>query len=168
MSLCFEWKNIQISYQEELLVIEAKIDCGPDKNATRRNVHIVLHFGNCCIEMATLTQLIYIRSILQYFTQSYWKRRNKTGSIEERFRLKKELQTGELWIGFTTRQKGFSPGKSESGLITLNIEATDGHNKFTDYFDCQEVMMLEMAFSKAIGLLATDIDSSKWKVQKFR
>ena len=168
MPLCFEWKKIQISFQEELLVIEAKVDCGPDKNSIKRNVQIGLCFGNCSVERATITQIIYIRSIFQYFTQSYWKRRNKAGSIEEHYKLKKELQAGELWIGFTTRQKGFSPGKSESGIITLNIEATDGLNKFTDYFDCQEVIMLDMALSKAIGLVATEVDSSHWKVQKFR
>lgn len=167
-TLCFEWKNMQLIYQEELLVIEAQIDCGPDKNAIKRSVQIGLRFGNCCVERATLSQLIYIRSVLQFFTQSYWKRRNKSGSIEERYRIKKELQAGDIWIVFTTRHKGFSPGNCESGLVTLNIEATDGLNEYTDYFDCQEVMMLEMAFSKAIGLVATDIDSSKWKVQKFR
>lgn len=166
--LCFEWKNIQLTYQEELLVIEAQIDCGPDKNAIKRSVQIGLHFGNCCVERATITQLIYIRSILQYFMQSFWKRRNKSGTIEERYRLKKELVTKDIQMEFTTRHKGFSPDKNESGLITLNIEATDGLNKYIEYFDCQEVLMLEMAFSKAIGLLAADMDSSKWKVQKFR
>jgi hypothetical protein len=166
--LSFEWKNIQITYQEEFQVIEAKMNTGPDKNATKKNVHIGLHFGYCSIEKATLTQLVYIKSIFQYFMQSFWRRGNKSGTIEERFRLKKELEAGDIRIEFTTRHKGFSPGKNESGLITLNIDATDGHNRYLEYFDCQEVMMLEMACSKAIGLLATDIDASKWKVQKFR
>jgi hypothetical protein len=168
MPLCFEWKNIQIAYQEELLVIEAQMYTGPDKNTIKRNVQVGLSFGHCSIESATITQLIYIKSIIQYFMQSFWKRRNKSGTIEERYRLKKELQAGGVRIGFTTRHKGFSPDKSESGLITLNIEATDGLNKYIEYFDCQEVLMLETAFSKAIGLLATDIDSSKWMVQQFR
>jgi hypothetical protein len=168
MPLCFEWKNMQVIYLEELLVIEAKMHTGPDKNSTKRNVQVGLSFGNCLIESATITQLIFIKSIFQYFMQASWKRRNKSGTIEERYRLKKELKAGDVRIGFTTRHKGFSPDKNESGLITLNIEATDGLNKYIEYFDCQEVLMLETAFSKAIGLLATDIDSSKWMVQQFR
>jgi hypothetical protein len=166
--LSFEWKKIQIIYQEEFLVIEAKMNTGPDKKATRKNVQIGLHFGYCSVEKATLTQLIHIKSIFQYFMQSYWKRRNKAGTIEERYRLKKEMQSGDIRIVFTTRHKGFTPEKNQFGLITLEIDAKDGLNNYIEYFDCQEVMMLEIAFSKAIGLLTTDIDSSKWEVQKFR
>ena len=166
--LSFEFKNIQITYQEEFLAVEAKMTTGPDKKATKRNVQIGLHFGCCSLEKATLTQLIYIKSIFQYFMQSYWKRRNKSGTIEEGYRLKKELQAGDIRIEFTTRHKGFISPKIQSGLITLSIEASDGFNNYAEYLDCQEVMMLELAFSKAIGLLATEIDSSKWKVQNFR
>lgn len=166
--LSFEWKKIQIIYQEEFLVIEAKMNAGPDKKATRKIVQIGLHFGDCSIEKATLTQLIYIKSIFQYFSQSYWKRRNKSGTIEERYRLKKELQAEDIRLEFATRHKGFTPEKNQSGLITLEIDAKNGLHNYIEYFDCQEVIMLETALSKAIGLLATDIDPSKWEVQKFR
>jgi hypothetical protein len=168
MPLCFEWKNVQITYQEEILVIEAQMHTGPDKYTNKRYVQIGLHFGNCSIENATITQLIYVKSVLQYFMQTFWKRRNKSGTIEESYRLKKELQVGDNRIEFTTRHKGFRPDKNQIGQISLSIEASDGLNEYIEYFDCQEVMMLETAFTKAIGLLVADIDSSKWEIQRFR
>jgi len=100
----------------------------------------------------TLQDLALIKSSLTYFIQGYWKRSSKAASkIDLDTEISHPHIDGNIRaVHFTARQK------NNKNFLYISLEK-DGVTQHEMYLDGQQVLMLEIAISKAISLLSPRI-----------
>jgi hypothetical protein len=116
-----------------------------------REVEVCVHFWDFRICDHDFHDLAFVKSTLQYFLQSYWKRSNKSGGkINLAKALHQEHPHGwQQSLLFNARQKN----NQHFLHICMQAPATGAIVKEV-YLDGQEVMLLDIALNKAIGILS--------------
>lgn len=151
--ISFKYKGICIQ-----ATLEEKIREYHDPNRGRRKkieryTDVLIDFWDYAIRQERFTQLAFVKSVLQYYMQCYWKRSSKQGSkIHLRKNIKQmDLYKGEIILGFAAKQK--------SDQYSLQVSVTSNGQVLREvYFDIQEVIMLHDAMSKAFNLLSPVIE----------
>jgi hypothetical protein len=116
-----------------------------------REVEVRVHFWDFFICDRNFYELAFVKSTLQYFMQFYWKRSNKTGG---KINLAKALHEehphgGYQSLLFIARQK------NNQHYLHICLQAPAAGAILQEvYLDGQEVLMLDIALNKAIGLLS--------------
>jgi hypothetical protein len=149
----FKYKGIEVGATVEELCREYADPNRGKRKKLERHVVVSVSFWDYAITQERFTQLTFIKSVLQYYIQCYWKRSSKQGSkIDLNKAIKQlDLYKGEVMLIFTAKQKN-----SQYSLM-LSV-AHNGQVQREVYFDTQEVIMLHDAISKAINLLGPVIE----------
>lgn len=112
-----------------------------------RNVCVTACFWNFKI-FNNFYELCLIKSSLNFFAQAYWKRRSKQSSKIDLATFIEHPVTSQI-IYFTARQK--------NNRQSLEISLTEfGQQRWNIYLNAQEVLMVDIAVSKAISLLVPE------------
>lgn len=123
------------------------------RKKTERYTDVSIDFWDYSIRQERFTQVTFIKSVLQYYMQCYWKRSSKQGSkIDLNKTIKQmDLYKGEVMLCFAAKQK--------NNQYSLMISVTrNGKVQREVYLDIQEVIMLHDAMSKAFNLLSPVIE----------
>lgn len=147
----FEFKGIRIGATTDLRQIDYRDARHNPKTRFEKSVEIFVQFWDFTIFNDNLYDLAFIKSTLQYFMQSYWKRSNKAGG---KIVLSKALHqdhpfSGQQSLMFVARQKN----NLHYLHVCLQTAGSDTILKEV-YLDGQEVLMLEIALNKVINLLS--------------
>jgi hypothetical protein len=142
----FEFKGICVNATVEIARREFRDSQGHHLNRFDRNTRVKVSFWNFVIDN-DLYQLAMVKSTLNYFMQAYWKRSSKAGSKIE---LATALEHDDVFnlqsLNLIARQK--------NGIQYLEVSvAEDGNPAGEVYLSAKEVIMLDIAISKAINLL---------------
>jgi len=146
----FEFKGIKVEFtadHEPLTYYDVE-----KKKRTRigREVRVYLHFWEFMVHNGDLYDWAFVKSVLHYFQQCYW-RRNRNGDPRINFSklLSHEHHYAPKMLHFTGRQKD-----GENYLyIQLFMSGTSGSEC---YLDIHEVGILDLAVGKAINLMTPD------------
>jgi len=149
----YDYKGIKVEATAEMSQHDY-VDAGGHSRARfDRNARVVVRFWSFAID-GNLTELTYVKSILNYFMQCYWKRTSKEGN---RIELAKSIEhydkhhrENPQTLNFMARQKN-KKHYLEISLYTNGVP--DGET----YLDGQEVIMLDIALGKAITLLTPKV-----------
>jgi hypothetical protein len=120
-----------------------------------RNTVVNVHFWEFVI-CDNLYELAMVKSTLNYFIQAYWKRGTKQGvKIDLATSLEHDNNEGSLQkLTFTAKQR--------NNIYSLEVKLTYvdflGNLLGTEtYFSAQEVILLDIAISKAVALLSPQV-----------
>jgi len=151
----FEFKGISISSSVHMDERVYKDAGGHSRTRFDREVSVDVRFWNFDLRRGDLSQLAFIKSVLQYFMQAYWKRSTKEGSRIELAKslARKDNKGNHETLCFVARQKD----KRNYLQITLTKK---GETVKEEYLDGQEVIMLDVALGKAINLLTPTQDKT--------
>ena len=144
----FEFKGIKVEATFNIERYDYRDSGGRYKTRFDRNVKVTVKFWDFTIH-DNFTEFAFVRSTLNYFMHCYWKRTSKEG---HKIELAKELHYEDVYAGkksliFTARQK--------DKKHFLQICLQQGGSMLNEvYLDGQEVIMLDIAISKAINLLS--------------
>jgi hypothetical protein len=137
----FDFNDIRI---EAMVNIQQQLFTMGSRSHVTRETTVTVRFWNFVIT-DNLYELAMIKSTMNYFMQAYWKRSTKQGA-------KIELATsighnyGAQKLNFTARQK--------NRIHSLEVSLIDGGLPSASmYLSGQDVIMLDIAISKAIALL---------------
>jgi hypothetical protein len=143
----YDFKGISIIAETHMVREDFKD--ADDKYRTRFDRHnqVKARFWDFIID-DSLTELALVKSSLNYFMQSYWKRSSKEGS---KIDLAKGLNhedshAGKQSLYFVARQK------DQKHFLHICLQQS-GATVNETYLDGQEVIMLDIAIGKAISLL---------------
>jgi len=140
----FTFKGIEVTADANSEQIDFRDSRGNHRTRFERKVTIGLKFWDFIIESGDFFALSFIKSVLQYFMQCYWKRTSKVSRINFSKSLWRHDGTA---LNFTARQK--------NDLNYLHIYLTENGKTVDEvYLDGQEVMMLDIAMGKVINLLS--------------
>ena len=146
----FEFKGICVHATVEVTRREFKDSSGHRLNRFDRNTRVKASFWDFII-FNDLYELAMVKSTLNYFMQAYWKRSNKAGS-------KIELATALIHDDYYNSQSLNLIARQKNGIQSLEVSLTeDGRPTGEVYLGGQEVIMLDIAIGKAIGLLTPKI-----------
>lgn len=114
-----------------------------------RQVKVIVKFWEYTIVDGDLYSLAFIKSCLQLFIQLYWRRSKKSESRLDlgRHLMQFSFENKQQFICFRARQKN-----KEHSLEIFYMDSPDKTHSI--YLNPQEVILLEIAISKAINLLA--------------
>jgi len=149
----FDFKGIRIEAEVEITQKDYRDAGGHHKSRFDREISVVVRFWEFTIG-GNLTELAFVKSTLNYFMQAYWKRSSKDGG---KIDLAKVLHhdspyEGKQSLCFMARQK--------DNKRYLHICLKQPYMKDNEcYLDGQEVIMLDIAIAKAIGLLTPAVSS---------
>lgn len=146
----FNFKGIEINAVAEMVPMKY-LDLADNKRKMRldKSTRVCVDFWEYCIDRQNnLFELTTIQSILQFFSQSYWKRSSKEGSKIDLADVLHGESSGndDLTLYFTARQKD----KQHFLHICLRQEAETINEV---YLTVREVSALEKAIGKAVSLL---------------
>jgi len=149
----FDFKGISISssfHMDERIYKDAG---GHKRTRFDREVSLYVSFWGFNLQHGDLYELAFVRSILHYFMQAYWKRSSKEGSRIELAKVlsRKDYKGNQEALCFVAKQKD----KENSLQISLTKK---GETVKEVYLDGQEVIMLDIALGKAINLLTPSLD----------
>ena len=148
----FDFKGISIS--ASVIMIERSYkDGGRSRIRFDREVTVGVSFWDYDFRDGDLYELTFVKSILQYFMQAYWKRSSKQGSRIELAKVlsRKNYKGDHEALCFIAKQK--------DNKNSLQIALTKkGESVNEVYLDGQEVIMLDIALGKAINLLTPSLD----------
>lgn len=140
----FEYRGIIIEATVEMRRRDYKDANNIGRTRIDRNVKVRVSFWNFCID-DDFCELAMVKSSLSYFMQAFWKRSSKQGAkIELATAL--EHQFPKQALSLTARQKN----NKHSLEISLY---ENGLQSECMYLTAQEVILLDVAISKAIALL---------------
>lgn len=151
--ISFKYKGICIQ-----ATLEEKTREYHDPNRGRRKkieryTDVSVDFWDYSIRQERFTQVSFIKSVLQYYMQCYWKRSSKQGSKIDLYKTIKQmdLYKGEVMLCFAAKQR--------NNQYSLMISVIQGNPvQQVVYLDIQEVIMLHDAISKAFNLLSPIIE----------
>jgi len=149
----YDYKGIKVEATAEISQHDY-VDAGGHCRARfDRNTKVVVRFWSFTID-GNLTELAYVKSILNYFMQCYWKRTSKEGG---RIDLAKMIHHDDKnphgihhSLNIIARQKN-----KKHYLEFSLFENIDPAGEV--YLDGQEVIMLDIALGKAITLLTPKV-----------
>lgn len=151
----FEHKGIKIEATVEMERYDYKDDNNVGRTRYDRNVSVRFCFSDFVI-CNDLYNLAMVKSALQYFMQAYWKRSTKQGAkIDLATSLEHYKDNGSLQsLNLTAKQK--------NNIQSLEVSLTESGQQLAPiYLSAQEVIMLDIAISKAIALLMPEVVYSK-------
>lgn len=148
----FDFKGVRISAIVSMERCTYKDAGGRERTRFDRDVTVAVHFWDYILMYGDLHELAFVKGILTYFMQAYWKRSSKEGS---RIDLNKALSRPEFnddreALCFAAKQKdkkNYLHIWHEKNGETLNQVYLDGH----------EVIMLDIALGKAINLMSPQL-----------
>lgn len=151
----FDFKGISISssfYMDERIYKDAG---GHKRTRFDREVSLYVSFWDFDLQDGNLYELAFIRSILHYFMQAFWKRSSNEGSRIELAKVlsRKDYRGNQEALCFVARQK------DKRNYLQISL-AKKGEPVKEVYLDGQEVIMLDIALGKAINLLAPSLDKA--------
>lgn len=151
----FEFKGISISSSFHMDERVYKDAGGRKRTRFDKEVSIYVRFWDFELRHGDLYELTFIRSILHYFMQAYWKRSSKEASRIELAKAlsRKDYKGNQETLLFVARQKD----KKNNLHIFLTKK---GETVNEEYLDGQEVIMLDIALGKAINLLTPSLDKT--------
>ena len=144
----FNFKGIRISAVVEMEPCTYKDGNNRARTRFDREVTVAVHFWDFIITYGNLFELAFIKAILNYFMQAYWKRASKEGSrIElEKALLRPEYHGVQEALCFVAKQK--------DKINYLHIwHEKNGKTVKEVYLDGHEVIMLDIALGKAVNLM---------------
>lgn len=140
----FDYRGVGIEATVEMKRSDYKDSNNVGRTSFNRNVFVTVHFWNFVI-CNDLYELALIKSSLNYFMQAYWKRTSKQGM---KFDLATTLEHNDKM------QKLNLIAKQKNNKYYLEVSLTgNGQQIECIYLSGQEVIMLDVAISKAIALL---------------
>ncbi|MBV5339818.1 MAG: hypothetical protein J0665_09710 [Deltaproteobacteria bacterium] len=147
-NLRFKLKEFAVDATANMVEVKFKNGTRGTESRHQRHVTVCVSYGPFTFGNDDLTELIYVKSTLQYFMSCYWKRSNKNGSnINLMKSIEREIKIyGMQKIVFEARQK------ANEHYLYVCIQ-NDGNTYLEAYFDGQEVIMLDAALGKAISWL---------------
>ena len=151
----FDFKGISISssfHMDERIYKDAG---GHSRTRFDREVSLYVSFWDFDLQDGDLYELAFIRSILHYFMQAYWKRSSKEGSRIELAKVlsRKDYKGNQEALCFVARQK------DKKNYLQIYL-TKKGETVKEEYLDGQEVIMLDIALGKAINLLTPSLDKT--------
>ena len=142
----FEYKGIRIEGTAEIERYDYKDANSVGRTRFDRNVFVRVHFWDFVIDN-DLYELAMVKSSLNYFMQSYWKRSRKQGSKIELATSLEHQDNGSL-------QSLKLIAKQKNNVSSLEVTLAENSNRLgCVYLSAQEVLMLDIAVAKAITLL---------------
>jgi hypothetical protein len=143
----FEYADFRIEAIAEMKRYDYKDANNIGRTRFDRTVSVTFQFDSFVIDN-DFYELAMVKSTLNYFMQAYWKRRSKQ---EPRIVLATSLDHnyGAQKLNFTAKQKNDIP-YLEFSLINGGLFST------SMYLSGQEVIMLDIAISKAISLMTPE------------
>lgn len=143
----FDYRGVRIEATVEMKRSDYKDANNVGSTRYDRNVFVVVQFWNFVI-CNDLYELAMVKSTLNYFKQAYWKRSTKQGAKIE---LATSLEHND------TVQKLKFIAKQKNNIYSLEVSLTgNGQQLESIYLSGQEVIMLDIAISKAISLLTPE------------
>jgi hypothetical protein len=151
----FDFKGISISssfYMDERIYKDAG---GHKRTRFDREVSLYVSFWDFDLQDGNLYELAFIRSILHYFMQAYWKRSSKEGSRIELAKVlsRKDYKGEHKALCFVAKQK------DKKNYLQI-YHTKKGETVKEVYLDGQEVIILDIALGKAINLLTPTSDKT--------
>jgi len=148
----FDFKGITISASVYMIERSYK-DSGRSRIRFDRDVTVDVSFWDYDFRDGDLYELTFVKSILQYFMQSFWKRSSKQGSRIELDKIlsHKDHHGQQETLCFVARQK------DNRNYLQISLHRK-GEIIKEEYLDGQEVIMLDIALGKAINLLTPTPD----------
>jgi len=131
--ITYHWKNVHIEITKTQVLQRHKDTYGTDRDILVRNVEVGIWFWKYYVQ--GLTRLVFIKSVLQAFLH------NRMGDIPaedfviEFLRLKRTQKDGKQFVKF-------------------ELCGIDGSVDKEEYFNYQEVVMLDIALGKALNFLS--------------
>ena len=149
----FDFRGITISASVYMIERSYK-DSGRSRIRFDRDVTVDVSFWDYDFRDGDLYELTFVKSILQYFMQAFWKRSSKQGSRIELDKIisHKDHHGQQETLCFVARQK--------DKKNYLHISLVKGETVKEEYLDGQEVIMLDIALGKAINLLTPTVNRS--------
>ena len=145
----FNFKGISVSATVEMERYDYRDNGGHYKTRFNRNTLVRANFWGFVIDN-DLYELAMVKSSLNYFMQAYWKRTSKAGSKIELVTMLKRYNGGN-------QQALYLVARQKDGIHSLEISLVEkGAPSGKIYLNGQEVIMLDIAISKAINLLTPD------------
>jgi hypothetical protein len=140
----FDYKGIRISATAEISRHDFKDANNVNRTRFKRNVKVRVSFWSFDID-DDLYELAVVKSTLNYFMQSFWKRSSKMGTKIE-LATSLEHQFPEQTLSLIARQK--------KNKHSLEVSLTEnGQQCECIYLSGQEAILIDIAISKAIALL---------------
>jgi hypothetical protein len=158
----YDYKGIKVEATVEMEQHDY-VDAGGHCRARfDRNTKVVVQFWSFTID-GSLTELTYIKSILNYFMQCYWKRTSKEGS---RIELAKMIHhCDKNHFGLQQSLNLIARQKNKKHYLELSM-FENGEPVGEVYLDGQEVIMLDIAIGKATSLLTPKVVGSEEEESK--
>jgi hypothetical protein len=149
----YDYKGIKVEATAEMAQHDYTDAGGHCRVRFDRNAKVAVRFWSFTID-GNLTELAYVKSILNYFMQCYWKRTSKEGS---RIDLAKRIRHGdENPYGIHHSLNIIARQKNKKHYLEFSLfENTNPVGEV--YLDGQEVIMLDIALGKAITLLTPKV-----------
>ena len=145
----FEFKGIRVEATVEMKRYDYKDANNRGQTRFNRNMVVKAGFWDFVI-VNDLYELAVVKSTLNYFMQSYWKRSSKAGS-------KIELATALFHDDDFNPQSLNMIARQKNGIQSLEVSvAENGSPAGEVYLIGREVIMLDIAIGKVISLLAPD------------
>jgi hypothetical protein len=142
----FEFKDIRVEVTVNMERHDYKDTTGHYRSHYRREAVVNVNFWDFVI-CNNLYELALVKSTLNYFMQAYWKRSSKQGTKIE---LSTSLEHGD----FLTLQILNLIAKQKNNVYSLEVSLTNNGQLLAPiYLSAQEVIMLDIAISKAINFL---------------
>ena|ERR1039457_1890878 len=147
MSIEYNHKGIKIDAEVEMKLIDYRDKGGNYRTRFDRNLKVGVKFWEFSINN-NLTELAFVKSTLSYFMQLFWKRTSKEDSKIDLVKIihRDYPNKGRLSLYFVARQK------NKKHFLQICLQRGD-ETVNESYLDGQEVVMLDIAIGKAIGLL---------------
>jgi hypothetical protein len=144
----FDFRGISISVYAHMDERIYKDAGGHARTRFDREVSVDVRFWDYDLRYGDLHELAFVKSILNYFMQAYWKRSSKEGSRIELAKVlsRKDYKGNQEALCFVARQK------DKRNYLQISL-AKKGETVKEEYLDGQEVIMLDIALGKAFNLL---------------
>jgi hypothetical protein len=148
----YDYKGIKITATTKMQEVKYLDNSGEKRTRLEKDVIIFVHFWDFTIWNGDLYELTFVKSCLQFFLQSFWRRSSNDGI---RFELSETLRhedprDGDESLHFAARQK--------HGKISLYIFVQRGDETINEvYLNSREVIMLDLVIGKAIHMLTPNI-----------
>jgi len=149
----FAHNGIEIEAKVKMDRFDYKDDNGIGRTRYDRNVSVKAKFWDFVIDN-NLYELALVKSTLNYFMQSYWKRSTKRGPKIE---LATSLKHWEPYSDNDVQEILYLTAKQKKSIYTLEVSLFVSDLEWACiYLSGQEVIMLDIAISKAIALLTPE------------
>lgn len=148
----YEYKGIKITAETKMQEVKYLETSGEKRTRLEKDLIIFVHFWDFTIWNGDLYELTFVKSCLQFFMHSFWRRNGKDGGkieLSETLRHN-DPREGDESLHFAARQK--------HGIYSLYICVQREEETINEvYLSGREVIMLETVIGKAIHMLTPNM-----------